>query len=161
MLRNRINKLYTDKLDGVITENFWQAKNNEWVHEHSRISEDIERHIKANSSYMQEGLKWLELTENLYPLYLQQNNDEKAKMLKIVCSNFLLLGGNVRYTYEKPFDILAKGLNHTITLGRKDSNLRMPGPKPGALPLGYAPLIIYSYYLFKADCQDFFVINFC
>src|SRR5665811_1188209 len=24
-------------------------------------------------------------------------------------------------------------------LGREDSNLRMPGPKPGALPLGYAP----------------------
>jgi hypothetical protein len=24
-------------------------------------------------------------------------------------------------------------------LGRGDSNLRMPGPKPGALPLGYAP----------------------
>ncbi len=25
-------------------------------------------------------------------------------------------------------------------LGRKDSNLGMPGPKPGALPLGDAPL---------------------
>ncbi len=24
-------------------------------------------------------------------------------------------------------------------LGRQDSNLRVPGPKPGALPLGYAP----------------------
>ena len=26
-------------------------------------------------------------------------------------------------------------------LGWKDSNLRMPGPKPGALPLGYTPRI--------------------
>ena len=26
-------------------------------------------------------------------------------------------------------------------LGRKDSNLRMPDPKTGALPLGYAPII--------------------
>ncbi len=25
-------------------------------------------------------------------------------------------------------------------LGRKDSNLRMPDPKTGALPLGYAPI---------------------
>lgn len=25
-------------------------------------------------------------------------------------------------------------------LGRKDSNLRMPGPKPGALPLGDTPM---------------------
>ena len=28
-----------------------------------------------------------------------------------------------------------------VWLGRKDSNLRMPGPKPGALPLGDAPSI--------------------
>ena len=27
-----------------------------------------------------------------------------------------------------------------VWLGRKDSNLRMPGPKPGALPLGDAPI---------------------
>ena len=29
-----------------------------------------------------------------------------------------------------------------IILGRKDSNLRMPGPKPGALPLGDAPIYL-------------------
>ena len=28
-------------------------------------------------------------------------------------------------------------------LGRQDSNLRMPGPKPGALPLGHDPLYEY------------------
>ena len=27
-------------------------------------------------------------------------------------------------------------------LGREDSNLRMPDPKTGALPLGYAPMLI-------------------
>jgi hypothetical protein len=33
------------------------------------------------------------------------------------------------------FDALYK-----IWLGRRDSNPRMPGPKPGALPLGHAPI---------------------
>lgn len=28
----------------------------------------------------------------------------------------------------------------SIWLGRRDSNPRMPGPKPGALPLGHVPL---------------------
>jgi hypothetical protein len=27
-----------------------------------------------------------------------------------------------------------------IWLGRRDSNPRMPGPKPGALPLGHVPI---------------------
>ena len=30
-------------------------------------------------------------------------------------------------------------------LGREDSNLRMPDPKTGALPLGYAPMRISFY----------------
>ena len=30
-------------------------------------------------------------------------------------------------------------------LGRKDSNLRIAGPKPDALPLGHAPLIFLFY----------------
>lgn len=29
-----------------------------------------------------------------------------------------------------------------VWLGRRDSNPRMPGPKPGALPLGHAPLFV-------------------
>lgn len=28
----------------------------------------------------------------------------------------------------------------SVWLGRRDSNPRMPGPKPGALPLGHVPL---------------------
>lgn len=30
-------------------------------------------------------------------------------------------------------------------LGRRDSNPRMPGPKPGALPLGDGPLLLGDY----------------
>ncbi len=30
-------------------------------------------------------------------------------------------------------------------LGRRDSNPRMPGPKPGALPLGDGPLLLEDY----------------
>jgi hypothetical protein len=30
-------------------------------------------------------------------------------------------------------------------LGRRDSNPRMPGPKPGALPLGHSPIFGRRY----------------
>jgi hypothetical protein len=42
--------------------------------------------------------------------------------------------------FNKPEYILRNCL--TSKLGRKDSNLRMAGPKPAALPLGDAPLFI-------------------
>ncbi len=38
----------------------------------------------------------------------------------------------------------------SIWLGRRDSNPRMPGPKPGALPLGHA-LIISQFYLINLN----------
>ena len=36
-------------------------------------------------------------------------------------------------------------------LGREDSNLRMPDPKTGALPLGYAPMRISETYRKQAN----------
>ena len=42
------------------------------------------------------------------------------------------------------------------TLGRKDSNLRVPGPKPGALPLGDAPPTTLIYQQVNKFCQLFF-----
>lgn len=33
-----------------------------------------------------------------------------------------------------------------MALGRKDSNLRIAGPKPVALPLGHAPLSISNLH---------------
>jgi hypothetical protein len=47
----------------------------------------------------------------------------------------------------------------SIWLGRRDSNPRMPGPKPGALPLGHVPLIncyqveFYSNTARKTTCH--------
>ena len=40
-----------------------------------------------------------------------------------------------------PFDRVIQNKKQSEWLGRKDSNPRMPGPKPGALPLGDSPMI--------------------
>ena len=122
-LRNRISKLYIDKLDGIISAEDWAERNNQWTCEHSRLTALIDKHIESNKNYMEQGIKMLELAENLYPHYLDETDDEKSKLIKIICQNFLLEGAKVSYTYKKPFDILSEGLNCSITLGRKDSNL--------------------------------------
>lgn len=116
-LRNRISSLYTDKLDGTISAEFWLEKNNEWTAEHSRLTDMIQSHINANQNYMDKGIQLLELTENVYSQYLDQNEEEKSKLIKILCQNFSLEGSKVSYEYKKPFGIFAEGLSCTITLG--------------------------------------------
>ena len=139
-LSERLNKLYIDKLDGNISVEFWQAKHNEWNAQLIQNENIIKAHIKANKNFIESGVRILELAEKAPELYLKQNYFERAKLLKTLLSNCTLEGENVGYIYKKPFDILAEGLSCNKTLGRKDSNLRMPGPKPGALPLGDAPI---------------------
>ena len=41
------------------------------------------------------------------------------------------------------------GLLRSIWLGRQDSNLRMPVPKTGALPLGHALLTDVFYTIYR------------
>ena len=36
----------------------------------------------------------------------------------MLLQNSTLKGGNVDYTYKKPFNIFAKGLNHLVNLGQ-------------------------------------------
>lgn len=122
-LRNRISNIYTDKLDGEITYEFWIEKNNEWTFELTKLQNLITAHDNANKNYKEKGVAILELAENIYSQYIQETDEEKVNLLNILSSNFLLTGEKVSYEYKKPFDILAEGLSCTIDLGRKDSNL--------------------------------------
>jgi hypothetical protein len=42
----------------------------------------------------------------------QEKKLKKAKMLKLVASNYTLNDVSICPTYRKPFDIIAKGLSH-------------------------------------------------
>ena len=45
-------------------------------------------------------------------------------------------------------------------LGRKDSNLRMPLPKSGALPLGYAPInCLITFSLSLLECKNYIILD--
>ena len=124
VLRSRLSKIYVDKLDGKISEDFWVEKNNEWTLEHAKILREIEAHSKANVNYMAQGANLVELLENLYTHYIELDDTEKTKILKYIFSNFLIDGRNVSYEYEKPFDIFAKGLSRLLNWAWRDSNPR-------------------------------------
>ena len=62
-----------------------------------------------------------------------------------------------------------RALLRSIWLGRRDSNPRMPGPKPGALPLGHALLskirklrinrLILVYFAINSKYKRFAIIS--
>ncbi len=112
--RDRINQIYIDKLDGKISEEFWQEKHNAWTQELRGMHKIIEAYDKANEGYLETGIHFLELSNRAYSLYIQQNSHEKAKMLKILLSNCKLIDGIAHWEYRKPFNILAKNDGCTV-----------------------------------------------
>ena len=60
----------------------------------------------------------------------------------VICDNESKLHRREFSPKQNKKDISFWIMSFCIILGRKDSNLRMPGPKPGALPLGDAPIIL-------------------
>ncbi|MFH0702518.1 MAG: recombinase family protein [bacterium] len=124
-LRERIDKIYIDKLDGKIDEEFWLAKHNEWKSQLIRIKSILDSHDETHDKFINEGIRIIELACKAYDKYLNQSEKEQAKLLKILLSNCWLNGGKIDYTYKRPFNILAKGISQAI----ENNELKPPSIK--------------------------------
>lgn len=63
-----------------------------------------------------------ELANGAYFQYVAQSNAEKAKLLKMLCSNFSVDGVSVTPNYRYPFDLIFKSAQRGKWSGRLDSN---------------------------------------
>lgn len=86
-LQDRINAIYVDKLDGIIDTAFFERMSNQWREEQSRYLREIEQHQYADKSFMDEGVKLLDLARNAQRLFAKQEPREKRRRLNFVLSN--------------------------------------------------------------------------
>ena len=134
VLRNRLEKLYDDKLDGKITEDFYAEKRSTWSLELQEVEAQIAGLRRAESHYYDVGLKFLELAQKLRRYWeLQQDRHQRGEVAKALLSNCILKDGTLTPTYRKPFDLIVEGLHSEEWGERRDLNPRPPGPQPGAL----------------------------
>jgi site-specific DNA recombinase len=133
-IHRRMDGVYADKLDGKIPEDFWERKMVDF-----RVEEQVKMAIQGLSQALTsdralDAQRIFELANKADSLYVSQNSTEKAKLLRIIFSNFSVDAVSVTATYRKPFDVIFKRAHLEEWSGREDSNLRPPGPEPGALP---------------------------
>ena len=134
-LYSRMDAAYTDKLDGKITEEFWQRKQADWQTEEIRIKSLIAGLEEGKGAErLLEMQKILELAQHAYFLYLTRKPAEQAELLGNVLLNCSIDAVSLYPTYRKPFDMIFKRAKCKEWSGREDLNLRPPGPEPGALP---------------------------
>jgi site-specific DNA recombinase len=121
-VRRRIEQAYLDKLDGKITETFWESKSSEWHEEEQQILMALDGLEGQSTERILDGVRILELANKAYFLYLKQPPVEKAKLLRIVLSNCKIDAASVDPTYRKPFDLIFQRAKNEEWLPGLDSN---------------------------------------
>ena len=88
-IRNRMDAAYLDKLDGKIDEAFWERKMGEWRLEEQQVKFALDGLETADlGDRALDAQRVLELANKAYLLYVSQDSTEKAKLLRMLCSNF-------------------------------------------------------------------------
>ncbi len=118
-----MDSAYEDKLDGKITEDFWERKMADWRTEEQTVRMAIQGLKNAEKSDRAlAAQEILELSNSAYSLYVSQNPVEKAKLLRMVFSNCCVDAVTVTPTYRKPFEMIFKRAQLEEWSGRLDSN---------------------------------------
>ena len=68
-LQDRIDAMYVDNLDGAVSQEFFDRKNDDWRTEQAEILRKIEKHQNANRSYLEEGVRLLKFAQKAASLY--------------------------------------------------------------------------------------------
>jgi site-specific DNA recombinase len=121
-VRSRMDQAYLDKLDGKITEDFWQRKAAEWQQEEQQLLLALNGLKDISPDRVLTATRVLELANKAYFLYVRQNPAEQAKLLRMVLSNCAVDGANLYPTYRKPFDLIFQAAKNENWLGGRDSN---------------------------------------
>ena len=100
VLKNRLNKLYIDKIDEAISEEFYFEKKNEWQIELDELRMQFDYASKESDEIMQRANLIITLCKNAHSAYLSADMLLKRSLLKLICSHFLWDGENLTITIK-------------------------------------------------------------
>ena len=144
----RINRLQDLYLDGDISKEDYKKKIKEISRSRAIFKEKLNNIDESHLKFYENITTLMGIALNATEIFESSNIDERRQILDFVCQNLQLKDGKLLLKYKKPFDKMVFFKNNSAWLGWRDSNPRMPGPKPGALPLGDIPIPNYfnKYY---------------
>lgn len=113
-LKQRLEKVYVDKLDEKVTEEFYNRKTAEWTKELEEVQEKITKHNNANNKYRELGLNIYELSQRAKQIYLAAKKEENRRsLINLVFSKLTLDEGKLTVEYSKTFRLLAEAVDAT------------------------------------------------
>ena len=107
-LKNRINNLYDDKLDGLISTEVYLEKKEKWERQLDEKLIEFAALNKTNQELIRNLETLSEPLKNLSEYYFQRTDDDKRYLLKLLCPNLFYDGSKVVITIKRAFEALFK-----------------------------------------------------
>lgn len=107
-IKNRLDRMYEDRLDRKITDDYFEKMRNRSVARLDDLEVQIAKHNRADVSYYDFGVKILELAKNAKYLYKMATPEEKQELLRFLLSNSTLKDGKPEFVLKQPFSAIAK-----------------------------------------------------
>lgn len=128
-LEHRLEQMYVDKLDGRVSEAFFDRKSQGWRREQDQILGAIAQHRDGarTDRYIEDGVRLLDLAQRAAGLFESQPPAEKRRLLNFLLSNCSWKDGALHAEFRQPFDMLAvaatppSGLAGEAGAGKADS----------------------------------------
>ena len=119
---NRLDRIYDDKLDGIIDETTYFKKRKEYLDERATLETQIKQHRVADDIYKDFGCLVLDVAERAGQIYGVQKAEEKRYLSNFVFSNLSLLDKNLQFSFHLIFDAIKKCQKDKDKLPDLDSN---------------------------------------
>jgi DNA invertase Pin-like site-specific DNA recombinase len=107
-IKRDMNQAYRDRLDGRISEEFWGECSAQWETERQRITERLARHEKADSAYLDLGVRLVDVAGRAVELYEKYGLLERRGFLASILQDVTLKDGILRAEYRPAFRVLAQ-----------------------------------------------------
>jgi site-specific DNA recombinase len=105
-IESRIETMYMDKLDGRITQEFFDRNSTTWRVEQEALLQMIQNVQVAAPVPVEKAVDMLRLTSRASELFLQQPAPEQRRFLRAVVEKATWQDGGLRTTLLEPFEIL-------------------------------------------------------
>jgi len=105
------DRAYEDKLTGKIAEKRWLEMEQRWTDQEESLVSQISALRLEEGPAEDEAEATFKLLQCAPELYKRQSHAERARLLKVLLSNSILMGGKIEPVYKKPFDLVAEGVH--------------------------------------------------
>jgi site-specific DNA recombinase len=114
-IQARIRTMYTDKLDGRITSEFFDENAADWRREQQALLQKIQDTRNAGPVPLDDAIDMLTLTSRAAESFLGQPPAEQRRLLQVVIEKADWRGGQLRTTLFEPFEILRHSNQESLT----------------------------------------------